>query len=118
MIAASVHIRLKWKKPTRSSISRQEARTLMIPRKAVSTISRRLRLSIARWNLIPSCVIHVWFVSASQGPLNEAASGPKWWAQNATASMRSIVRAKGRSSGAIGSPSAPLSRQLRRRLRG
>ena len=48
MMPARIHSRLRWKKPTASVISVQEASTDMMPRKKVSISSKRLRPSMAR----------------------------------------------------------------------
>ena len=48
MTPAKVHIRLKWKKPTRSVISLQEAITDMMPSPRVRRISNRLKPSRPR----------------------------------------------------------------------
>ena len=51
---ASTHSKLKWKKPTPSRISFQEASTETMPRTKVRISNSKLSPSIARWNRIPN----------------------------------------------------------------
>ena len=78
MIAATIHSRLKWKKPTRSLIAFQEPATAMMPRKLVRMMSSRLSPSIARWKRMPSCGIQAWSISMSHAAVvGNAAHRPK-----------------------------------------